>query len=293
MNDFSEPQKIAAIVLSFSREDDLKKVVFNLKNQTRKPDEIIVIFQGTNPNILNWLNAQTGITVKQQGNIGSAGGFTSGLKMSIEKGYQWTWLLDDDAVPELNALEEMTSCPYFDYKKTGYLSSVVMNPSREVYMSPVAENSNTWYGNVMQDGCVPTSSSTWIGCLISSQAVIDYGLPVEEFFMYEEDLEFTSRVARQRKSYCVIKSVVVHYQKSSFNPFTSKVDMLKHGCYVRNHFAAIRLSNKSRLVKLVKVWLWFFKNLVEILTRKVPFKTTLPLLNGLIFFRPKIKFLNK
>lgn len=283
-------ESVAAVVLAFSREEDLKKVIYHLKNQTRKPDEIIVLFQGTNPNILEWLNLQTRITLRQQGNLGSAGGFTSGIKMAIEKGHQWTWLLDDDAVPELNALEEMTSCKYFDYKKTGFLASIVRKPDGQVYMSPTAEDSNNWYGSVMQDGCVSVIGSSWIGCLVSSQSILDFGLPMEEFFMYDEDVEYTSRVARSRKSYCVIKSIIVHYQKGSFNPFTSKVDMLKHGYYVRNHFATIRLSDKPIYKKLARIWLWFFKNAWEIVTHKVPLKTISPLFSGLLFFRPKVKF---
>jgi GT2 family glycosyltransferase len=283
-------ESVAAVVLAFSREEDLKKVIDHLKKQTRKVDEIIVLFQGTSPTILAWLNEQTGITVRQQGNLGSAGGFTSGIKWAMEKGHQWTWLLDDDAVPELNALEEMTSCKHFDYKKTGFLASVVTKPDGQVYMSPTAEDSNNWYGSVMQEGCVPVIGTSWIGCLVSSQSILDFGLPMEEFFMYEEDVEYTSRVARQRNSYCVIKSVIVHYQKGSFNPFTSKVDMLKHGYYVRNHFATIRLSDKPMIKKLARIWLWFFKNAWEIITHQVPLKTTLSLFSGLLFFRPKVKF---
>ncbi|MGB7816902.1 MAG: glycosyltransferase [Methylotenera sp.] len=283
-------ESVAAIVLAFSREEDLKNVIHHLKNQTRKPDEIIVIFQGTNLRILEWLNQQSGITVHQQGNVGSAGGFTTGMKMAIAKGHQWSWLFDDDAVPELDALEKMTSCKYFDSSKTGFLGAVVVNPDRQVYMSPVADESNKWYGSVLQDGCVPVTSATWIGCLVSSQSILDFGLPMEEFFMYEEDSEFTSRVVRSRNCYCVIKSIIVHYQKANFNPFASKVDMLKHGYYVRNHFATIRLSDKSSFKKIMRIWLWFFKNAWQIITRKVPFKTTLPLFNGLLFFRPKVKF---
>ena len=286
-------ESVVAIVLAFSREEDLKKVISNLKNQTRKLDEIIVIFQGTSPSILEWLKQQTGITLHQQGNVGSAGGFTTGMRMAIDKGHQWSWLLDDDAVPELNALEEMTNCKHFDSSKTGYLAAVVMNPDRQVYMSPVADESNKWYGTVLQDGCVPVTGATWIGCLVSSQSILDFGLPMEEFFMYEEDAEFTSRVSRSRNCYCVIKSVIIHYQKANFNPFTSKVDMLKHGYLVRNRFAAIRLSDKSSLKKLIRIWMWFFKNAWQIITRKVPFKTTLSLFSGLIFFRPKIKFIKK
>lgn len=289
MSELNNNETVAAIVLAFSREEELKQVIHSLRHQTRKPDEIIVIFQGTSPSIMAWLNEQTDLTVRRQGNIGSAGGFTSGIGMAMEKGYQWSWLLDDDAVPELDALEHLASCRYFDSARTGFLGSVVVNPARQVYMSPVAEEANKWYGSVLEDGCVPVTAATWIGCLVSSQSIRDFGLPMEEYFMYDEDYEFTTRVARSRACYCVIRSVIVHYQKGVFDPFKSKVDMLKHGYYVRNHFATIRLSDKSTLKKIVKIWLWFFKNAWEIAAGKVPFKTLIPLLNGLLFFRPKIK----
>jgi rhamnopyranosyl-N-acetylglucosaminyl-diphospho-decaprenol beta-1,3/1,4-galactofuranosyltransferase len=284
-------ESVAAVVLAFSREEELKKVVHNLKNQTRKPDEIIVIFQGTSPSILKWLNQQLDITVHQQDNLGSAGGFTTGIKMAITKGHQWSWLLDDDAVPELNALEELVSCKHFDSTKTGYLGAVVVNPEREVYMSPAADESNKWYGTVLQDGCVPVTVATWIGCLVSSQAILDFGLPMENYFLYDEDYEWTTRVACYRNCYCVIKSIVIHYQKSTFDPFASKADMLKHGYFVRNRFATIRLSDKSGIKKIARIWLWFFKNAWEIVTGKVPWRTVIPLLSGLFFFRPKIKFM--
>ncbi len=293
LDDNKKYESVAAVVLAFSREEELKQVIYNLKNQTRRPDEIIVIFQGTSPSILEWLNQQSGITLVKQGNVGSAGGFTTGMKMAIAKGHRWSWLFDDDAIPELNALEEMTNCKYFDSHTTGYLGAVVVNPNKEVYMSPVADDANKWYGSVLQDGCVPVTASTWIGCLVSSQSIIDYGLPMEEFFIYEEDLEFTTRVACRRKCYCVIRSVVVHYQKSSFNPFISKVDMLKHGYYVKNHFATIRLSNKSTIKKIAKIWQWFFKNIWDVVSGKAPWRTIGPLFVGLIFFRPKLKYLNQ
>ncbi|CAG0963662.1 hypothetical protein MTYP_00868 [Methylophilaceae bacterium] len=292
MNEQIKPyQSVAAIVLAFSREEDLKNVIHNLKNQTRKPDEIIVIFQGTSPSIISWLEQQTDITVHMQDNVGSAGGFTTGIKMAIAKGHQWFWLFDDDAVPEINALEEMTHCKYFDSDQTGFLSTVVVKPDMQVYMSPAADDANKWYGSVLEDKCVPVTSSTWIGCMVSARAIIDFGLPVEEFFLYDEDVEFTTRVASARNCYCVISSVTVHYQKGFFDPFASKVDMLKHGYYVRNHFATIRLSNKSFIKKTARIWLWFLENAWEISTRKVPLRTIVPLFNGLFFFRPKIKFM--
>ena len=34
-------ESVAAIVLAFSKEEDIKNVIHHLKNQTRKPNEII------------------------------------------------------------------------------------------------------------------------------------------------------------------------------------------------------------------------------------------------------------
>ena len=286
-------ESVAAIVLAFSRAEELKNVVHNLKNQTQKIDEIIVVFQGTSPEILAWLKAQTGITLVHQGNLGTAGGFTSAIKLAIQKGHDWTWLFDDDAVPELNAFEEMAKSKHFDSQKTGYLASVVVRPDRSVYMSPVAIEHNLWYDTVLDEACVPVMSATWIGCLISMQSIRDFGLPMEAYFMYDEDAEYTARVSRQRASYCVLKSITVHHQKGYFDPFNNKVDMFKHGLYVRNHFATIRLEPKPLWKKLLKIWYWFFKNAIEIVTGKVPFKTIVPLFKGLLFFRPKIQYLDQ
>jgi rhamnopyranosyl-N-acetylglucosaminyl-diphospho-decaprenol beta-1,3/1,4-galactofuranosyltransferase len=293
MNEITKrKESVAAIVLAFSREDDLKNVIHNLKNQTKKLDEIIVVFQGTSQSIHDWLTAQTGITLVRQGNLGTAGGFTSAIKLAIEKGHQWTWLFDDDAVPELNAFEELAKCKHFDSQKTGYLASVVVRPDRSVYMSPVAVEHNLWYGTVLEDGCVPVMAATWIGCLISMQSIRDFGLPMEAYFMYDEDSEYTARVSRSRQSFCVLRSIAVHHQKAKFDPFNNKVDMFKHGLYVRNHFATLRLEPKPLWKKTIKIWHWFFKNALQIITGKVPLKTVKPLFAGLLFFRPKIKYLH-
>jgi rhamnopyranosyl-N-acetylglucosaminyl-diphospho-decaprenol beta-1,3/1,4-galactofuranosyltransferase len=36
--------------------------------------------------------------------VGGAGQFFVGLRLAYEKGFDWIWLMDDDVVPDLNAL---------------------------------------------------------------------------------------------------------------------------------------------------------------------------------------------
>ena len=127
-------QSIAAVVVSFNRLEYLKIIIFNLQNQTRLPDEIIVIFQGDSQDCLDWLDSQQGLSVIKQENLGSAGGFTTGIDVAVQKGHDWVWVTDDDAVPELNSFEELANCPYFDCSKTGLLSSVILDANYKVYM---------------------------------------------------------------------------------------------------------------------------------------------------------------
>ena len=154
-------QSIAAVIVSFNREEYLKKIIFNLLNQSRPPEEIIVIFQGNSPACLNWLESQRGIFVLKQENMGSAGGFTKGIELAIQKGHDWIWVTDDDAVPELNSLEELTNSPYFDCSITGILASVVLDANGKVYMSPIPQDANGWYKTVLEDKCVSISACCW------------------------------------------------------------------------------------------------------------------------------------
>jgi len=52
--------------------------------------------------------------VRMHRNSGVAGGFYEGVKRGYEKGYDWLWLMDDDAEAKPDALEKL-----FIYKKEG------------------------------------------------------------------------------------------------------------------------------------------------------------------------------
>ncbi|MBC7697854.1 MAG: glycosyltransferase [Bacteroidia bacterium] len=280
-------ETVAAVVLTFNREEMLKKVIYSMKNQTTKVDEIIVVFQGGATTTVEWLKQEGGLYIHQQENQGSAGGFTRGIEIAIEKGYDWVWITDDDAIPELDALEHLTNCKYFDSETTGFLSSVVVNGQGQTYMSPSPDDANKWYRTVLKEGCVPVTLSAWPGCLVSAKAVMDFGLPIAEYFFYDEDFEFTSRLARQRASYCVINSVIVHYQEPSADLWLSP---RRYKYFVRNRFATIRFSGSKKINKIAKVWLWVFKILGGILIGKIPVGAVVPMFRGLLFFRPKIKY---
>src|SRR5207302_3334529 len=84
----------------------LSECISALRNQTKKVD-ILVINNGSTDDTLKWLGAQTDIEFFSQDNMGSAGGFYTGIKMAYKSGYSWIWLMDDDGYPKNDALEKL------------------------------------------------------------------------------------------------------------------------------------------------------------------------------------------
>jgi len=284
----SEPPSIATVVLAFSRLELLKRLIDALKNQSRKVDEIIVVFQGNSSEISNWLHAQTDITLVVQENKGSAGGFSRGIQESITRGHVWTWIFDDDAVPDLMALEHLVGSPYFLQDETTFMASRVVDKDRNSYMSPVPMDANLWYGTVLDDKCVRITVACWLGVLVKSDAVITFGLPIEEFFIGEEDLEFTERLARAGKAYCSIPSIITHFQNPKFD--LKGKDFLKHGYYLRNSIARIKVQPGSVINRTLRILIQLSKNILLVLQGKSTVRGIPWILDGALMFWPKIKY---
>jgi len=99
--------KVIAVIVTYNRQQLLSNCITALKNQTRKLDGILVINNGSTDETAAWLKKQKTIEHISQENLGSAGGFYTGIKTAFENGYNWIWLMDDDGYPKEDALEKL------------------------------------------------------------------------------------------------------------------------------------------------------------------------------------------
>ena len=281
-------QRVAALVLAFSRFEMLQQLIAALRAQTRPPDEIIVIYQGSRDDIAEWLAQQADLTVLRQANKGSAGGFCTGIEESLKRGHGWTWVFDDDAIPNPRALEELVRSPYFGRATSVFLASRVVDRHGTTYMSPPAADANRWYSTVLQDKCVEVTCACWLGLLVNSEAVRKFGLPIAEFFLFDEDLEFTGRLARNGTAYCAIDSVIVHYQDPVFDPFGK--DFIKYAYFTRNRVARAKIEPGAIPVRAVRALRRAAHFLSLVARRKAPFRVVPWILRGLFSFWPRIRY---
>jgi GT2 family glycosyltransferase len=278
---------VAAGIVTHNRLELLKLSVRSLRAQTRKPDEIIIVNNGSTDGTAEWLAVQKDLFVVTQPNSGSAGGFFSAMKAGYERKHDWIFCIDDDVVPLDDALEKLLNKPHSSLS-TGFLCCRVVNPERKTYMTPMPiDPFPEWYDSIGDSMCVRVANANFAGFMVSREAIRKCGLPLREFFIWEEDREYSERIARKMPCYCVLNSVVVHYQGAMGGNFG-----IKQLYQARNRFARVIISDipvHKKAYFLIKYIGWL---VVSILFRNYPWKCSLWALWGLFGFRPKIEFVD-
>ena len=212
--------KVAAVVVTYNRKDLLRECLQALLGQTRPLDEIIVIdnasTDGTEQMVPKEFPQVTYVRLPE--NIGGAGGFHEGMKLAYEKGYDWIWVMDDDTIPDPNALKALLRPLNVSKEEVGLLCSHVVWIDGLPHIMNVPQVSALIsrrggvipFNHLVERGLIGIHACSFVSALISRHAVETIGLPIKEMFIYGDDIEFTSRVCKQLPCYYVPQSKVLH-----------------------------------------------------------------------------------
>lgn len=207
--------RIAAIVVTFNRLELLKEVIAGLRGQTYSDLDIIVVNNGSTDATGEWLAGCSDVHTINQSNSGGAGGFYSGLEYAANKGYEEAWIMDDDAIPHADALAElMDRRPHAE----GFLCSKVVDVNSDVCNVPQIDLKKQPNGELRwmekgEYGMIRVVSATFVSVLIPVARIFDVGLPYKEFFIWGDDLEYTTRISESFDCYLVPSSIVLHKRK--------------------------------------------------------------------------------
>ena len=119
-------KKAIAVVVSYNRQKLLSECITALRNQTHKLDAILVVNNGSTDNTEQWLQQQPDVFFITQKNVGSSGGFNTGISWAYKHGYSWIWCMDDDGYPKEDALEKLRYDLYYIKKLSPRLDLVII-----------------------------------------------------------------------------------------------------------------------------------------------------------------------
>ena len=221
--------RICTVVVTYNRYELLKECLDSLINQTILNTILVVdnaSTDGTQKRIEEdgYLNNTQIIYKRLSVNSGGAGGFHFGVKYALENNYDYVWLMDDDAEPELNALELLIN-NLDDSKYSAYAPKTLIGTKDNHTLSTFGHRGIFDYENCLpafqkaldikeyeKDKC-EIEMASFVGILISITSIKKIGLPEQRFFIHHDDTEYSLRLASLGKILMVNKSIIYHKEK--------------------------------------------------------------------------------
>lgn len=221
--------RIAVVIVTFNRLSSLKNCLRMVKEQTLKPDAIIIVNNGSTDGTLEWLNMQKNITILNQANLGSGGGQFLGMKYAYENNFDWVWCMDDDGYPQDDTLEKLVSNDLF--KEKFVLGSLVLsidNSEKLSFYMPILDKgfSSIKYYPKMTDNKVYLTELNPKGLpwgaffnsvLIPKQCFEICGFPKAELFIWGDEVEYFYRVKSIYGKVWLVPTSLFYHPKAQIN----------------------------------------------------------------------------
>lgn len=186
-----------------------------LRSQTAACD-ILVVNNASTDGTDRWLDEQQDVHSRNTGsNLGGAGGFNYGMRWAVETGYEYVWVMDDDTLPEPDALEKLLEADRILDGNYGWLSSKCLwtdgtlcpmnlqrvSPYKEIHLEETSEE------------ILFAQMASFVSLFLRRDRILEYGLPIRDFFIWTDDWEYTRRISKAEACYVVTASNVVHAMK--------------------------------------------------------------------------------
>lgn len=297
-------KRILAIVVSYNRLALLKECMQAVLQQTF-PCDLLVIDNASSDGTREWLEGfQTNHASVQcafmKKNMGGAGGFRFGMEWGIAHGYTHVWFMDDDTLPQPDALEKLMEADEIlgGHANYGFLSSAALwKDGKECIMNHQRVVKHYYrYVHLLRYGILQIQQATFVSLLIPVQTIYRFGYVFGEYFVWNDDIEYTRRIAQNggMPSFLVGQSVVIHAMESNIGSDISMDDLSKLDRYrimYRNEHNTYRREGIIGLIKYTARWT---RDILRILlrARDHKLKRMTVVLKGVIqgfFFRPIVE----
>ncbi len=214
--------QVCAVVVTYNRKALLLECLEALLAQTRPPDRVLLVdnasMDGTHELLREgkYLEHPSIEYARLPVNAGGAGGFHEGFRRAFERGYQWIWAMDDDALPEREALARLLAprgvlfrgplilardeadgqSLAFQYWVRQGARSVALSTRREV--EEAADGAGLLWHHL----------SPFNGVLINREVIERIGLPHKDFFLWGDEWDFFYRAEKAGVSIATVADAI-------------------------------------------------------------------------------------
>lgn len=223
MNEMKANDKVILVTVTFNSSNYLERLLKSLRNSTINLYKIIIVDNKSKlehlKKIDELVNDENNIEVLHlESNLGGAGGFQKGVQHVVDNYPEcdWVWLMDDDAFPKEDCLEQLLS--YKNLGNLGCLAPVIYGVEWEKYQL-YHHKEVTKYLNDGIAVCdlfdelpeyTKFDTDAFVGPLIRKKVIDSIGVPDGSLFIYGDDREYTYRLTRKYNMYLIKNAVIFH-----------------------------------------------------------------------------------
>jgi rhamnopyranosyl-N-acetylglucosaminyl-diphospho-decaprenol beta-1,3/1,4-galactofuranosyltransferase len=209
--------RVIAVVVTYNRRPLLLEALAAVHAQSRAADAVIVVDNASTDGTAAVVRRHypTVALAELARNTGGAGGFACGLALALDSAADLVWLMDDDTVPEPDALRALLDArARHPGPPPALVASRVLwtdgraHPMNTPRTKPFATKAELRSADAA--GCLPIRSASFVSVLVDASVCRQRGLPQADYFLWNDDFEFTTRLLRGNVGLLCPASVVVH-----------------------------------------------------------------------------------
>ena len=211
-----EGRRVMAAVISYNRKEQLERTIEAVLAQSDAKCDLLVFDNGSTDGTQEMVKSRYASNSVQLCDLGVNTGCAGGIHLAVFegalRGYDRIWIMDDDVVPERDALLELLRADEELSGNFGFLSSAAYWKDGSLCKANIQKKGVFSFvgGADYDDGPVRILMASICSLYLNVDAVREVGLPIAEYFFYTEDYEYTSRIARRQPGYLVPRSKVRH-----------------------------------------------------------------------------------
>lgn len=209
----SSSPRLVAVVVAYNRAELLAEALDALQVQTRPLAGLVVVDNASTDDSAAVASRAGVDLVRLERNTGGAGGFAAGLARALtHHAPDWVWMMDDDTIPTATAAAELLA--------GAQRSGAVVAGSRVLWTDGTEHPMNTprpkpFASRHERDtaeaaGTIPIRSTSFVSLLVRADAARHAGLPIADYFIWNDDFEYSTRLLKNARGVHVPDSVVVH-----------------------------------------------------------------------------------
>ncbi|BBF43625.1 glycosyl transferase, family 2 [Lachnospiraceae bacterium KM106-2] len=217
-------KSIGIVICNYNKEKDIVNCIQSVLESNTNDFDIYVVDNASTDHSVSEIKKrfQDQVTViENKENLGGSGGFNTGLRIVVEKGYRYIVCLDNDILVDENAIRALYECMEAN-PEIGMLGSKVYHMEHPDYVQQYGLNLDfensvpiTLCADVLEDGSMPEimycDTVATCSVMIRGTAAKEVGIMPEDNFIYWDDMEWGYRInLAGYKIAAYSKSVVLH-----------------------------------------------------------------------------------